>query len=138
MVAENLLVMRFITGFFASIIAVGVVYNAARIALAERAGSWPACAFSASPAREISTILLGELGLQVLLAIPIGLALGTWLTSLVIGMVHPERYRFPLVLSPRTYAIAILVVVGASALSALLVRRRLDRLDLIAVLKTRE
>jgi putative ABC transport system permease protein len=56
----------------------------------------------------------------------------------VIGVVHPERYRFPLVLSSRTYATAVLVVVAASALSALLVRRRLDRLDLIAVLKTRE
>ena len=135
---ESMRVVSLVLTLFAATIAVGVVYNTARVALALRSRDLASLRVLGFTRGEISTILLGELGLQVLLAIPIGLALGTWLTSLVIGMVHPERYRFPLVLSPRTYAIAILVVVGASALSALLVRRRLDRLDLIAVLKTRE
>jgi putative ABC transport system permease protein len=135
---ESMRVVSLVLTLFAATIAVGVVYNNARVAVSLRSRDLASLRVLGFTRGEISKILLGELGLQVLLAIPLGLALGTWLTSLVIGMMHPERYRFPLVLSARTYATAILVVLGASALSALLVRRRLDRLDLIGVLKTRE
>jgi putative ABC transport system permease protein len=135
---ESMRVVSLVLTLFAVTIAVGIVYNNARVALSLRSRDLASLRVLGFTRGEISRILLGELGLQVLLAIPLGLMLGRWLTSLVIGVVHPERYRFPLVLSPRTYATAVLVVVAASALSALLVRRRLDRLDLIAVLKTRE
>ena len=74
----------------------------------------------------------------MVLAIPAGFLLGTWLTHRVIGMIHPERYRFPAIITPATYAFAAVVVVLAAAASGLIVRRRLDRLDLIGVLKTRE
>jgi putative ABC transport system permease protein len=135
---ESMRVVTLVLTLFAATIAVGVVYNNARVALSLRSRDLASLRVLGFTRGEISRILLGELGLQVLLAIPIGLALGTWLTSLVIGMIHPERYRFPLVLSARTYALAVVVVLAASAVSALLVRRRLDRLDLVAVLKTRE
>jgi putative ABC transport system permease protein len=49
-----------------------------------------------------------------------------------------ELFRLPLVIDSSTYAFAAIVVVLAATLSALVVRRRLDRLDLVAVLKTRE
>jgi putative ABC transport system permease protein len=135
---ESMQVVTLVLTVFAATIAVGVVYNNARVALSLRTRDLASLRVLGFTRGEISKILLGELGLQVLLAIPLGLALGTWLTSLIIGMIHPERYRFPLVLSASTYATAVLVVLGASLVSALLVRRRLDRLDLIAVLKTRE
>jgi putative ABC transport system permease protein len=135
---ESMRVVSLVLTLFAVTIAVGIVYNNARVALSLRSRDLASLRVLGFTRGEISRILLGELGLQVLLAIPLGVLLGRWLTSLVIGVVHPERYRFPLVLSSRTYATAVLVVVAASALSALLVRRRLDRLDLIAVLKTRE
>ena len=135
---ESMRVVSLVLTLFAVTIAVGIVYNNARVALSLRSRDLASLRVLGFTRGEISRILLGELGLQVLLAIPLGVLLGRWLTSLVIGMVHPERYRFPLVVSSRTYAFAVLVVVAASALSALLVRRRLDRLDLIAVLKTRE
>jgi len=88
--------------------------------------------------REISAVLLGEMGVQVLLAIPLGIWVGIRLCEGIAGSIDPERYRLPVVLSPATYAYAIGVVLLASAVSALLVRRRLDNLDLIGVLKTRE
>ena len=88
--------------------------------------------------REISAILLGELSVQVLLAIPIGLVVGTWMAEGMMGMMDPETYRFPIVISARTYAFATIVALASGAVSALLVRRKLDRLDLIGVLKTRE
>jgi putative ABC transport system permease protein len=135
---ESMAVVTLVLTAFAVTIAVGVVYNNARVALSLRGRDLASLRVLGFTRAEISRILLGELGLQVLLAIPAGLLLGTWLTSLVVGTIHPERYRFPVVLSPRTYAFAVIVVLVASAASALLVRHRLDHLDLVAVLKTRE
>ncbi len=135
---ESMDVVTLVLTVFAAIIAVGVVYNNARVALSLRSRDLATLRVLGFTRAEISRILLGELGLQVLLAIPVGMLLGTWLTHLVVSTIHPERYRFPVVLSPRTYAFAVIVVLISSAASGLLVRRRLDRLDLIGVLKTRE
>ncbi len=138
MVAENLLVMRFINGFFASIIAVGVVYNAARIALAERARELATLRILGFSRAEISTILLGELAVIVVIAIVPGLFLGYGLAAFANASMSTETQRFPLVVFPRTYSWAVTIVVTAALASAFAVRRRLDRLDLIAVLKSRE
>jgi putative ABC transport system permease protein len=87
---------------------------------------------------EISAMLLSELGAQTLLGLVPGMWFGRYLIELVVGATDPELYRFPMVISDRTYAFAVTMTLLAALLSALLVRRRLDRLDLIAVLKTRE
>ncbi|HEX6106425.1 MAG TPA: FtsX-like permease family protein [Gemmatimonadales bacterium] len=135
---ESMAVVTLVLTVFAVTIAVGVVYNNARVALSLRGRDLASLRVLGFTRAEISRILLGELGLQVLLAIPVGLLLGTWLTAWVVSTIHPERYRFPVELSPRTYAFAVLVVLISSAVTALLVRHRLDHLDLVAVLKTRE
>ena len=88
--------------------------------------------------REISGILLSELALQVLVALPLGVLLSRWFTSWVVSISHPERFRLPDDVSPQRLAFAVLVTVLAAAVSGLLVRRKLDHLDLVAVLKTRE
>ncbi|MGH7805226.1 MAG: ABC transporter permease, partial [Candidatus Binatia bacterium] len=118
MVAENLLVMRFINGFFASIIAVGVVYNAARIALSERARELATLRILGFSRAEISTILLGELAVIVLAAIVPGLVLGYGLAALANAGMTTDTQRFPLVVFPRTYSFAVTIVVGAALASA--------------------
>ncbi len=135
---ESMAVVSLVLTIFAATIAVGVVYNNARVVLSLRSRDLASLRVLGFSRAEISRVLLNELGLQVLLAIPTGMVIGTWLTGLVVRSIHQERFRFPVVLSARTYAFAILVVLAASAASALLVRRGLDRLDLIGVLKTRE
>ncbi|HEU5170002.1 MAG TPA: ABC transporter permease [Gemmatimonadales bacterium] len=135
---ESMAVVTLVLTIFAATIAVGVVYNNARVALSTRERDFASLRVLGFTRAEISRILLGELGVQVAAAIPFGLLLGTWLTQLVLQTAHPERFRFPVVISARTYAFAALVVVASSAVSGLLVRRRVDRLDLIGVLKTRE
>ena len=87
---------------------------------------------------EVSIFLLGELAFELLVAIPIGLFLGWLLSFAIIAMTHSETMIIPLVIAPRTYAYAALATLAAGIVSALIVRHRIDRLDLVAVLKTRE
>jgi putative ABC transport system permease protein len=136
--AENMGTMLTFNVLFAAIIAFGVVYNAARVSLSERNRELASLRVLGFTRAEISLILLGELAILTLVALPFGAILGYGLTSLLVSSFESEIYRFPMTLTPRMMAWAALTVVGASLLSALLVRRQLDRLDLVGVLKLRE
>jgi putative ABC transport system permease protein len=133
-----MLAFTLIATLFAATIAIGVVYNNARVALSLRSRDLASLRVLGFTRAEVSAILLGELGLQVLLAIPLGLFIGTAMARAMMSGVDPETYRFPVVVSTGTYAFAAVVTLAAGLCSALLVRRKLDRLDLIGVLKTRE
>jgi len=135
---ETVVFTTLILTLFAATIAVGVVYNNARIAVSMRSRDLASLRVLGFTRAEISAILLGEMAVQVVLAIPIGLLVGTWLSHGIASTVDPERFRLPVVISLKTYASAILVTFVAALGSALLVRRHLDQLDLIGVLKTRE
>jgi putative ABC transport system permease protein len=124
--------------FFAATITVGVVYNNARIALSTRARDLASLRVLGFTRAEISAILLTEMSIPVLLAIVPGFYFGHYLVGLIASMADPETYRLPVVIQTRAYAASALVALIAAAFSALLVRRKLDQLDLIGVLKTRE
>lgn len=136
--ARNVLVFSAILTVFASIIAVGVVYNHARIALAERAWELASLRVLGFTRAEVSAFLLGELALEIVLAIPLGLLAGYGLAAGIVQLIKTDEFFFPLVIQPSTYAWAAITVVAAGLASALIVRRRIDRLDLVGVLKTRE
>ncbi len=136
--ARNMLTFSAILTVFASIIAVGVVYNHARIALAERAWELASLRVLGFTRGEVSVFLLGELALEILLAIPLGLVAGYWLAAAIVNLIKTDEFFFPLIIQPATYAYAVVTVVVAGAASALIVRRRIDTLDLVGVLKTRE
>jgi putative ABC transport system permease protein len=137
-IEQHMLVMIFFNILFACVIAFGVVYNAARIVLSERSRDLASLRVLGFTRAEVANILLGELAVIVLLALPVGLAVGQALGAWILKLSESELYRFPLIVTPRTRVFAAAVVLLAGALSALTVRRRLDRLDLVAVLKTRE
>jgi putative ABC transport system permease protein len=136
--ARNILVFTTILTILAGTIAVGVVYNNARIALAERAWELASLRVLGFTRGEVSTLLLGELAVELLVALPLGWVLGYWLSYAIVQMIEPETFKIPFVIEPPTYAYATLVVLIAGVVSALIVRRRVDRLDLVGVLKTRE
>lgn len=127
-----------ILALFAGVIAVGVIYNGARITLAERSRELASLRVLGFTRREISAIFLGELGAYLLLALPLGCLFGYLFTDAVSRTARNEMYRLPTVIDPATYLLAAAVVTAASLATALWVRRRLDHLDLVAVLKTRE
>lgn len=135
---EMMLSTTLIMTLFAVVIAVGVVYNNARIALSMRSRELASLRVLGFHRSEISAILLGELGVQVTLSLPLGLLIGKWMAVGVMLTVDADQYRIPAVIAPETYAFAAVVTVVVGALSALLVRRKLDHLDLVAVLKERE
>jgi putative ABC transport system permease protein len=136
--ARNILIMSSILTAFAVVIAIGVVYNNARIALAERAWELASLRVLGFTRAEVSLLLLGELALGVAVALPLGMALGWALTHGLVGMMRSDQFLFPVVIQPRTYAWAAIAIVAAGIGSALVVRRRIDGLDMVAALKTRE
>jgi putative ABC transport system permease protein len=135
--ASMFIISAVLTGFAATI-AIGVVYNNARVALSMRSRDLASLRVLGFTRGEISGILLSELAMQVLVALPLGIVLSRWFTTWVVSISHPERFRLPGDVSSERLAFAVLVALLAAAVSGLLVRRKLDHLDLVAVLKTRE
>jgi len=136
--AETVNIVLFFYIGFGGAIAFGVAYNSARISLAERGRELASLRVLGLTRFEVSYILLGELVILALIALPVGCLIGYGLAGLMVTMMETELFRIPLVIAPSTYGLACSVVLGATLVSGLLVRRRIDTLDLIEVLKTRE
>jgi putative ABC transport system permease protein len=135
---ETMLTFAFITTLLAATIAFGVVYNSARISLSERNWELASLRVLGFTRGEVSFILLGELALLTLLATPLGYVLGYAMCAAFVQGFQTDLFRIPLVLEMRTYTIATITVTVCSVISALVVRRRLDGLDMVGVLKSRE
>ncbi|MDF1811026.1 MAG: ABC transporter permease [Verrucomicrobiales bacterium] len=136
--AENMLQFQFINAIFACVIAFGVVYNSARIALSERSRELATLRVIGFTKGEVSGILLGELALLTSVAIPFGWLIGYGMSWGMVKTLPTEHFRIPLVLSSSTYGFAALVIASAAIVSGLIVRRGVDRLDLVSVLKSSE
>ena len=132
--------MVFITMFsvLACVLGFGVAYNSARIALSERGRELATLRVLGFTRGEISYILLGEVGLLIVLALPLGCLVGRGLAELMAATFSTELFRVPLTIDASTYGVSMVIALAATVASAAIVRRRLDRLDLIEVLKTRE
>ncbi|MDP6673289.1 MAG: FtsX-like permease family protein, partial [Gammaproteobacteria bacterium] len=136
--AESMLIFVSFFVVFACTLAFGVTYNAGRITLSERGRELATLRVLGFTRAEISYILLGEIGVLTLIALPLGCAIGYSLTLLISGAFKTELFRVPFAILPNTYGISLLIVLAATLASIFVVRRRLEHLDLIAVLKTRE
>ena len=136
--AESIGMIQTLYFSFATVIAFGVVYNSARIALSERSRDLATLRVIGFTHREVASVLVGELALLTLIAIPLGLAIGSGLAYGIVTAASTETVRLPLVLSGRSYSTAVLIVLLASASSFAVVSRRLHKLDLLGVLKAHE
>jgi putative ABC transport system permease protein len=123
---------------FAALIAIGVVYNSVRISFAERQRELASLRVLGFTRGEVSYILLGEIAFLTLLALPIGAALGTGLAWYLARAMSSDLFRMPFVINPGTYGYAAMVVIVVTMVSGLLVRRELDRMDLVSVLKAQD
>jgi putative ABC transport system permease protein len=135
---QILLVFTFINAILGGVIAFGVVYNSVRITLAERGRELASLRVLGYSQGEVAYILLGELALLTLISLPVGFLIGTGLCEFMAENMKSDLYRIPLVLSTYTYAFSALIVILSALFSGLLVLRRLNQLDLVEVLKTRE
>lgn len=137
-IGEFILFYNLVATVLAGAIGFGVVYNSARIALSERGRELASLRVLGFTRGEIAYILLGELALLTLAAIPVGFLVGIGLVGILVVAFQSELYRLPLILTPENYAMGASVVIVSALLSGVLLWRRLGRLDLVAVLKTRE
>jgi putative ABC transport system permease protein len=137
-IAETMLMFISFFAIFACMLAFGVAYNSMRVALSERGRELATLRVLGLSRLEISYILLGEVSLLVAIGLPLGCVIGLGLVALITDLFETELYRVPMVIRASTFGLAVAITVASAAVSAFLVRRRLDRLDLIAVLKTRE
>lgn len=137
-IAENQMMMQSFTIFFAGVIAIGVVYNTARISLDERSRELATMRVIGFTQGEVATILMGELAFLTIAAIPLGWMIGYGFCAAMVYGFESEMYRIPLVIHSGSYARAAVVTCVAAVISGLLVRSRLDHLDLVDVLKSRE
>ena len=136
--AEALLFFTFVATLLAATIAFGVVYNSARIALSERSRELASLRVLGYTRTEISFIFLGELGLLTLAAIPLGFLIGRGMSAYLAKAIESDLFRVPVLVEPATYSLAATAVVVSACLSGLIVRHRLDHLDLVGVLKAKE
>lgn len=137
-IEQNITTMTSVYVALAVIITFGVVYNSARIQLSERARELASLRVFGFTRAEVSRVLMIELAAIVLLAQPLGWSLGYMFAWSVVQGFESDLYRIPLIINTDTFAWSSITVMIAAVLSALIVRRRVDRLDLIQVLKTRE
>ena len=136
--ARNIRLISAVLTIFATVIAVGVVYNNARIALAERTWELASLRVLGFTRAEVSGLLLGEMAIGIAIALPLGMVMGYGLVHLVSALVSSDQFLFPVIIQPATYAWAGIAVLISGLASALVVRRRIDKLDMVAALKTRE
>jgi putative ABC transport system permease protein len=130
--------MTTILALLSAVLAIAVVYNGARVALAERARDLASLRVLGFTRAEVWRILVGEMAIAVGAGVPLGIGLGRLLAAAALTGMAADEFRLPLVITAGTYLLASLVVVGSSVLSTLQLRRLINRLDLVEVLKTRE
>lgn len=136
--AESLFIgVGFLLGF-AGVIAVGVIYNGARISLSERGRELASLRVMGFHRSEVATLLLGEQALITLLAIPLGWLIGYWLAYAISISLETDLYRIPFLIEERTYMLSAVIILIAALASGLIVKRRLDQFEIVDVLKTRE
>jgi putative ABC transport system permease protein len=123
---------------FACVIAMGMIYNGARIALSERANELATLRILGFTRQEITFILLGEQAILTVLALPFGFAAGYGLVAYLSTRLQTELYRMPVVVEISSYAWAVIVILFCAVLSGFLISRRLAELDIVSVLKSRE
>ncbi|MCB2074939.1 MAG: ABC transporter permease [Novosphingobium sp.] len=135
---DNIFTMLFFYISFASAIAVGVVYNSARILFSERVHELATLRVLGYHRSEVGVVLLGELALLVVLSVPFGCFIGYWMAQLMTAMFSSDLFRLPFAPSRASYGWSAVVVLIAAMLTALVVARRVLGLDMVRVLKARE
>lgn len=137
-IADVFSTFTFVLIGLAMVVAIGVVYNGARITLFERGRELASLRVLGFTRAEVASMLLGEQAVILALGVPLGFLMGYGLSGAIAGAYQNKLIRMPLVISAASYAFSLIVIVVAGAVSGAIVKRRADRLDLVAVLKTRE
>lgn len=138
MTSRSMLATTLVLMIFASVIAVGVVYNTAMIVLSERAFELGSLRILGFNKREVFSILAGELTVETIVALPIGCVTGYLFAYMMFNSVETEGFNVPLKISLTTYGIALLTTIFTSFISFIILYLKIKSMDLISILKIRE
>ena len=130
--------MRYIMALIAGVITFGIVYNSARIAFAERERDLASLRVIGFTKGETAFVLLGELALVTLLALPLGSVIGYYLAIAISEGYSTDIYQIPATFSPESYGVASLAVIIAAVISGWLIKRDIDQVDMVAALKSKQ
>lgn len=133
--AKHVLVFTSILAGFAIVIAIAVVYNNAIIILAERSWELSTLRVLGFTDREVSNIFFYNIIFEVLLAIPMGILFGYWISWSLLELMQTDWFKIPFIIESKTYVISIVVVIIASLMSFFIIKKRIQQLNLTAVLK---
>jgi putative ABC transport system permease protein len=135
---EHIGLMLLFYSAFAAVMAGGVAFSAARVTLAEQERDLATLRVLGFTRGEVSYVLVGELAALALMAVPAGCLIGTGLGMWLMRLFETDMYAFPYVFNPGGYAFAIVFTLGCVLIASLVVRRDIDRLDMVGVLKARD
>jgi putative ABC transport system permease protein len=123
---------------FATLIVFASVYNAGRIALSERTRELASLCVLGFSRAEVALVVIGEQAVLTAVAIPIGIAIGYLIASWLSWVYALELFRIPLIITRASYGATVFSATSAALVSALVVLRRIVRLNLVAAIKTAE
>ena len=129
---------RYVMAIIAGLITFGIIYTSARIAFAERSRDLSSLRVFGFSRGETAFVLLGELILLTLVALPIGMLGGQAFAQIIAEAFSTDLYQVPADVPLSAHAGAAVAVLLATAASALIVKRDLDRLDIVHALKSRD
>lgn len=136
--ANTILTFTLIATVFGIVITAGVLYSSARVALSERARDLASLRILGFTAGEVGYLLLGELALLTVLAVPLGFLLGHGLIELLVLGLDSDLFRISHSVSPATYGLVGVTTLITALFCGGLIWRRVRHLDLIGVLKARD
>jgi putative ABC transport system permease protein len=136
--AQSFAVSTGILTFFATVIAFAAVYNSGRIAISERTRELASLRVLGFTRGEVAAMLIGEQAILVIAALPVGLFVGYTSAALLSRIYSWELFRLPLVITAASYAFSLVVVGAAALLSGWIMRRRVNGMNLVSAIKTRE
>lgn len=123
---------------FAFAIAFAIIYNVTIVSLTERERELASLRVLGFTQQETGSILYRENAVLGVLGIIVGLPLGVVYCRFMVYAFTTDLYRFPFYIAPSSYVITSALAIGFVLIANLAVRRRIGRLDMVEVLKSRE
>ncbi len=137
-IAENIAVTSTLLVIFAGVIAFSIIYNSTVVSLLERERELASLRVLGFTKQEVGAIVYQENFLLGGVGVLLGLPFGAWSARTLLALLDTDMYRMPYHAETASFMLSAGLIAAFVALANLAVRRRIHRLDMVEVLKSRE